>query len=88
MERRFKGFVIPALFAGILFLREAPVRAETLQNKKAGPVNENTAASLEMIAERMKALSGSLAAIPEPPRLNQMIQIPEGPEKQNTDKET
>ncbi len=38
--------------------------------------NQNIATSLEMIAERMKSLSGSLAAIPELPRLNQVIQIP------------
>lgn len=55
---------------------------------------ENSSASLEMIAERMKALSGSLAAMPGPPQLNQVIQIPEGfgPsenfEKPETQKET
>ena len=46
--------------------------------KSETPVNETSAASLEMIAERMKALSGSLAAIPELPQLNQVIQIPDG----------
>ena len=39
---------------------------------------ETSSASLEMIAERMKSLSGSLGSIPAPPQLNQVIQIPEG----------
>ena len=94
MERRFNGVVILTIFFGVLFLNNV-ARAEAVQDKKAPAVNENTGASLEMIAELMKALSGSLPAIPEPPRLNQVIHLPEGYvppaeniKKTNTDKET
>ena len=45
---------------------------------------DNSSEGLEMIADRMKALSGSLASIPAPPQLNQTIQIPAGfPGKEN-----
>lgn len=87
MERRFKKTAALAVFFAVLFFNNDAVHAETVQDKKAVASNVDTAASLEMIAERMKALSGSLAAIPEPPRLNQVIQIPEDPGKTNTDKE-
>ena len=58
MERRFKlrGGELLALcaFAGILVFFSAPKAfgAEDLDEKAAPPINENTAASLEMITER------------------------------------
>ena len=70
MVRRFSFLAILFLtgFFPFSVFAAAPDAADT----------ESSSASLEMIAERMKALSGSLAAIPEPPRLNQVIQIPNG----------
>ena len=85
MERRFRKFKrYPVLWSLVPFLLSAICIAAS-DKKAEPPVNENTSASLEMIAERMKALSGSLAGIPEPPQLNQVIQIPEDP---NHKKET
>ena len=85
MERRFKprfvcGFYFACAFAGCLvFLSVAAWAAEDSGKNQAPPVSDNTSASFEMIAERMKSLSGSLAAIPAPPELNQVIQIPGAP---------
>ena len=82
----FMGLRMTFFLVGF-FLNNAAARAEAIQDKKAPAFNENTAASLEMIAERMKSLSESLAAIPELPRLDQVIQIPEDFERSNTEKE-
>ncbi len=70
MELRFKA---AAVFLILIFssLPAGGADTETVDG-------ENSSAALEMIAERMKALSGSLAEIPEPPKLNQVIHIPNG----------
>ena len=46
---------------------------------------ENSSAALEMIALQMQSLSASLAGMPEPPKLNQTIQLPlEGQEEKES----
>ena len=52
------------------------VFAANTNEPKNSVVANNSSEGLEMIAERMKALSASLASIPAPPELNQTIQIP------------
>ena len=74
--KRGKLFLSVTNFTIFLFL--CPLLAAQSEEPREKVINENTSASLEMITERMKALSGSLAAIPDPPRLNQVIQIPDG----------
>ena len=55
----------------IIFL--FPAAAFGQEARKADPPS---GAALEAIASRMKALSASLAQMPEPPRLDQTLQIP------------
>ena len=94
MERRFdprssRGFYIAALAAGCLVFSVPALRAaEESPAENPPPVSDNTAASLEMIAERMKSLSGSLAEIPAPPQLNQVIQLPGASPSASSDKFT
>ena len=87
MGPRFSGFRHSRMILGgnprfvflilMVFFLPCAFAAQSEHTAKPQVVNENTSASLEMITERMKALSGSLASIPEPPRFNQVIQIPE-----------
>ena len=99
MERRFKQgkqilILSGIILAGVLPSRNFLLYADDAEKSQRKVINENTSDTLEMIAERMKALSGSLASIPDPPQLNQVIQIPNGlapeetSENQNTQKET
>ena len=68
-----------AIFFIILFeLLAVAVFAQDIHDDKA------SSQSLEMIEFRMKSLSRSLSALPEPPRLNQKINLPGYiPETQN-----
>ena len=48
-------------------------------------VEKNAAEGIALIADRMKSLSGSLNQLPEPPRLDQTIDLPIVPEAHASD---
>ena len=77
MERRFRDCFVAALLAMTIFILFLTFPAFAAAQSHLSET-EASSDSLAMIEERMKALSGSLAAMPEPPRLDQVIEIPTG----------
>ena len=77
--KKKNGFrILTAFFLASSFLLPASSRIAFAASESNHDYPDSSSEGLEMIAERMKALSGSLASIPSPPQLNQTIQIPTG----------
>ena len=73
-KQETRGWKFPFLASSFLLLASSWIVFAASNGNHDYP--DNSSEGLEMIAERMKALSASLASIPSPPEFNQTIQIP------------
>lgn len=71
MERRFKFAFLILL---VPFLFSPSVFAEEVLEEEQQAVTD-----LDVIAERMRFLSGGLGEMPVPPKMDEQLQIPDGP---------
>lgn len=74
MAPRFKFFlaVLLLVFSPLVFGEDAP-SAEPSEVQTAGPNSD----ALEMISKRMQSLTNSLQGMPQPPKFDQKIQLPD-----------